>query len=321
MIQYLAALPAIISLFIYAILFSIECGATLFVFAPGLLGAGEDGDRMVRGYVNPAWEATNVFLIFALLWLIAFFPVAVPVWGHALILPFLLFLIIMGIRSVGMLYVFYKEGTNRVIKLLLVVASFAAPMALAGGVLPFFITGITPYGATQLFLAFHLACVAFFATLFISSSFFRYLAARNKLRTTGSLDSLTFGAMIAFIAIIFLSFLAFKNIMPRIASGTQAYLPLIAALAIINLIFAPLPTKRCSGARFVLALALFGATFFAIMLAQLPYVIYPAMTVFSTFTDPASAKIMLEASGIAAIVILPSLGLLYHLVTTKKDPD
>ncbi len=312
----IAATVAIVSLFIYAVLFSIECGATLFIFAPTL--AGMDDDNLIRKYINPAWETTNVFLIFALMWLIAFFPGAAPIWGRALIIPFLIFLIMMGIRSLGMLYVFYKEGDRRMMKFMLLVASLAAPMSLAGGALPFFILGDTPYDMSKLLLTLCFAGMAFFTTLFISSSFFHYLAARDNQYVRDILARFTRTSMIAFIAITFLFFLAFRNIAPRIAMGMEGYLPLIIILALINLILMFFAAHRYLAAHFAFAIALFGAAFFSIMFSQLPYIIYPTATIFSTFTDPASANIMLSASGIAALIILPSLGLLYYLVISKK---
>ena len=316
---YLAAAIVIVSLFIYAILFSIECGATLFIFAPKL--AGKEADNLIRRYINPAWETTNVFLIFALLWLIAFFPGATPVWGRALIIPFLIFLIAMGVRSVGMLYIFYKEGESRAMKLLLLIASLAAPMALAGGVFPFFILGNIPYTIPTLLLALCFAGMAFLTTLFISSSFFDYLAARNKYDTRGTLTRFARSAMIAFIAGAFLLLYALRNIAPRIAMGMQECIPLITTLAILNLLFKFFVARRYHATHFMLAIALFGVLFSSVIFSQLPYIIYPTVTIFSSFTDLASANIMLSASGIAALVIIPSLGLLYALVISKKTPS
>src|ERR1039457_5504179 len=133
--EYLAVLLVIVLLLIYAILFSIECGATMFIAAPELLG----GNDLIYKYISPAWETTNVFLVTALVSLIAFFPKALPVWGVALIGPFLVFLLAMGARVIGMLYVFYSEGKNRAMRILLLVVSLSAPAILAGGLLPFFI--------------------------------------------------------------------------------------------------------------------------------------------------------------------------------------
>lgn len=330
---YFAAALPIVSLLVYAVLFSIECGATLFIFAPDIAGTGggtNDGDRLIRNYINPAWETTNVFLIFALLWLIAFFPGAVPVWGHALIVPFLVFLVIMGIRAVGMLYVFYKEGENRAMKFLLFIASFAAPMALAGGVLPYFITGIMPYGVAQWVLALCFAGAAFFSTIFISSSFFTFLAARRTARSGDAehaphepknLAVFARAATVSFIVVALFLFWALGATAPRIAQGMQTYLPLAIAIAAANVAFLFFPAgaaRRYAGARFAFAIALFSVVFLTIMFSQLPYVIYPTMTIFSAFTDPASARIMLDAFGVGAIIILPSLGWLYYLAVPHK---
>lgn len=309
MTEYLAALLPILSLFVYAILFSIECGAALFMLEPELVG----GEKVVRSYINPAWETTNVFLIFALLWLIAFFPGAVPIWGHALITPFLIFLAIMGIRSIGMLYVFYKEGRSHAMKLMLLASSFAAPMALAGGIAPFFMTG-----GIQLLPAISLACLAFASALFIACSFFNYLASRNPGRRKESLTLLVRFSMIIFLAVLFLSLSLLTDTVPHIAPGIASSLIVIFVLAILNLISIFTDGKRYAAGRFLLAIALFGSAFFGIMLSQLPYVIYPTMTIFSAFTDPASAKIMLTALCVAGAIVLPSLWLLYHLVLSKK---
>jgi cytochrome d ubiquinol oxidase subunit II len=307
MTEYIAALVPILSLFVYAVLLSIECGATLFIVAPALVG----GDELMHRYINPAWETTNVFLIFALIWLIAFFPGAAPLWGHALILPFLLFLVVMGIRATGMLYVFYKGGENRAMKYLLLAASFAAPMALAGGVLPYFISGKMPYDALPLLLAGYFALMAFISTLFLSTAFFRFLAIKQRSHAPEHLDFLAQCATIIFISAICVSLPLFAAIAPRIAIGMHTWLPLIIILAMLNILF----RKRF---HFILAAALFGSVFFSIMISQLPYIIYPNATIFSSFTDLASANIMLTAFCIAALVLVPSLGLLYYLVIHYK---
>jgi len=295
--EYLAASLVIVSLFIYAVLFSIECGATIFVAVPKLLG----GDEAVHRYINPAWETTNVFLVTALISLIAFFPGALPVWGVALILPFFFFLLVMGVRVIGMLYVFYKEGESRTMKRLLAAASLAAPAVLAGGLLPFFVTGTMPYGVGAWLLAADFGVFALASTIFISSSFFR------------SAERFTRAALMFFLfAAAFLIF-ALSRAAPHLAVGVVRVLPAFAVLALLDLILFFTAWGRRQGMRFFSAVALFAAFFFAVMFSQLPYVIYPSVTVFGAFTDPASAQIMLGAFGVALIFLVPALGLLYYL--------
>jgi cytochrome d ubiquinol oxidase subunit II len=300
--EYLAASLVIVSLFIYAVLFSIECGATIFIAVPGLLG----GDEAVHRYINPAWETTNVFLVTALISLIAFFPGAVPVWGVALIVPFFFFLLVMGVRVIGMLYVFYKEGENRAMKWLLAAASVAAPAVLAGGLLPFFVAGTMPYGAGAWLLAAGFALFTLASTIFISSSFFR------------PMERFARAALMFFLtAAMFLIATLFRAA-PHLATGVASALPALAALAILDLALFFTAWGRRQRMRFFSAVALFAAFFFAVMFSQLPYVIYPSVTIFSAFTDPASAQIILGAFGIAAIFLVPALGLLYYLFAFKK---
>lgn len=310
--EYLAALLVMVSLLIYAILLSIECGATIFIAAPELL----EGNDLVYTYIGPAWETTNVFLVTALVSLIAFFPKALPVWGAALIVPFLVFLLTMGVRVIGMLYVFYGGGTNRAMRLLLLVASLAAPTILAGGLLPFFISGSMPYVRAEWALALTFGSLALVSTILISSSFFQYLSRRSK--QTGLLDTFAKSSLILFLAVALISIITIGTTAPHLLSGMEHSIPGLMALAVLNLIFLFMKNGKYPGLRFISAIALFAALFLTILLSQLPYIIYPAITVFSAFTDPASAGIMLGALGIALIFLLPALALLYYLFAIKK---
>ena len=213
--EYLAALLVIVSLLIYGILFSIECGATIFVAFPELLG----GNDLVHKYINPAWETTNVLLVTALVSLIAFFPKALPVWGVALIVPFLIFLLVMGVRVIGMLYVFYSSGTNRAMRLLLLVAGLAAPAILAGGLFPFFISGAMPYHSTEWTLALVFGLLALVSTMLISSSFFHYLNRRSK--QIESLRTFVKSSLLLFLAVALISYYSDQSYCAASHLGTR----------------------------------------------------------------------------------------------------
>jgi cytochrome d ubiquinol oxidase subunit II len=310
--EYLAALLVIASLLIYAILLSIECGATIFVAFPKLLG----GNDFVYQYIGPAWETTNVFLVTALVSLIAFFPKALPMWGVALIIPFLIFLLVMGVRVIGMLYVFYSDGKNRAMKILLFVAGLAAPTVLAGGLFPFFISGAMPSHSTEWALALVFGSLALVSTLLISSSFFHYLSRGST--QVRSLRTFAKFSLILFLAVALISIILLGIIAPHLIFGIEEYLPELTALAVLNLLFLFMKDGEYPGLRFVSAVTLSAVLFFAIAIAQLPYIIYPAFTIFNAFTDPASAAAMLGAFGIALIFLIPSLALLYYLFAIKK---
>jgi cytochrome bd-type quinol oxidase subunit 2 len=175
-IEYAAIGLTLASLFVYTVLFSIECGAPLFLWKPHLFSGNRAPRKNAIQYIAPLWEATNVFLVFAIVSFIAFFPGAVPIWGAALIVPFFIFLAVMGLRTLGMLYFAYHGGTSPRGALLLFLINLAAPAVLVGGTVPFFLTGsAVPSWETAWYGA-----LAVVTTLLISLSFFDYLARRNS---------------------------------------------------------------------------------------------------------------------------------------------
>jgi cytochrome d ubiquinol oxidase subunit II len=222
----------------------------------------------------------------------------------------------MGVRVIGMLYVFYSSGTNRAMRLLLLVAGLAAPAILAGGLFPFFISGAMPYHSTEWTLALVFGLLALVSTMLISSSFFHYLNRRSK--QIESLRTFVKSSLLLFLAVALISIIVISHIAPHLILGLEQYLPELTALAILNLLFLFMKKGGSPGLRFVSALALFAVLFFAIAISQLPYIVYPSITIFSAFTDPASAGIMLGAFGIALIFLIPSLALLYYLFAVKK---
>jgi cytochrome bd-type quinol oxidase subunit 2 len=223
----------------------------------------------------------------------------------------------MGIRAIGMLYVFYAGGKSRAMKLLLLIASLAAPVILAGGLLPFFVIGKMPYSIAEWLLALVFGSLALVSTTLISSSFFQYLS--NRTRQKGYLDAFVKSSLILFLAVTLFSIPIIVNIAPHLIPGLEHYLPELGTLAVLNLMFLLVKDGKYPGLRFASAIALFAALFLTISLSQLPYIIYPTSTVFSTFTDPVSARIMLGALGIALVFLIPSLALLYYLFAVKNN--
>ncbi len=316
MIEYLAAILPLISLFIYAVLLSIECGTAIFVNVPALLG----DEELIRAYINPVWETTNVFLVFAFVSVIAFFPGALPVWGHSLVVPFFFFLACMGLRVIGMLYVFYKGGKSRAMKLLFLVAALAAPAVLAGGVLPYLLTGNMPYGPMEWILAADCAVLAVFFLLFISSSFFAYLADRKGLRAATHLRSSAVVSFLFFVAALAFSFPIVGSAVPHLIQSMLAYLPAFCAVIILEFIIMVLAEgRKGDAARFWSGIVFFGFIFFGVAFSELPYLIYPSITIYNTFADPGAATAMLGVFVVGALITLPALALLYYLFAYKKN--
>ena len=314
--EYLAIIIPITSLFIYAVLFMIECGAAIFVCWPQLLGRdGNDGEGVVKSFMSPVWETTNVFLVFTLVSLIAFFPAAVPVWGRALVVPFLVFLIVMGVRVVGMLYVFYREGESRAMKGLLFVASLLAPAVLFGGIVPYFLTGALPAGRLDWIFAVVVGLLAMALTITLSSLFFNYIRANRAVPWNPRIRTLMlwfYGAFL-FLFVVMESFLQFAS--PHGFSEGMYNLFVITAAIIFGVlvVFLRSSGRTVAMMNFWLNVLLMGIIFLGTAVAQLPYVIYPSLTIFNSVTDPRTAGILFGVFIVGAVITVPALAWLYSL--------
>lgn len=197
-IETVAFFIPLFALFLYVIFFAIESAAALILFAPGLLGRRNHTlpEEALADYISPRWEATNVFLVFALVAFVAFFPGAVPIWGPALITPAFLFLVVMGLRTIGMLAAFYAPSTRiarRPTFFFLTLTHFLASAILFGGTVPFFLFGVEGDLPRSLWFG----AIAALASFVIGTAFFNHRAKR----ATGTLLWLL--ASIASAAIVF----------------------------------------------------------------------------------------------------------------------
>ena len=120
------ALP-ILSLYVYMVLSSVEFGASIFRLWPKLLRRPE----VVSTYLNPIWEATNVFLVYFVICLMTFFPKASGRLGTDLLWVVFPALAFFSLRVIGMLLIYYGEIRSRIADGLLFAGSFLTPMTFS----------------------------------------------------------------------------------------------------------------------------------------------------------------------------------------------
>ena len=135
MIIILALILPVLFLFLYNVFFSIETAATLQWWQPKTLGT--------KFSIAPIFEITNVFLVFALVSVFAFFPSTVATWGPLLTIPALVFLSISGVRIIGMIYLIHEKNNAPFLKNILVITSILTPAVIVGGTVPWMIIGNT----------------------------------------------------------------------------------------------------------------------------------------------------------------------------------
>src|SRR5579872_1834986 len=136
MIQFISLLIPSISIFIYMILSSIEFGTSFFQLNPNIL----IDDTILKKYIQPVWEVTNVFLVFAIVSIFTFFPGATYYLGTNLLVPISLGLTVLGLRGLFLMIIYYKDSKKHIIKFLFFLTSFIAPVLLSN-IFIYFLTG------------------------------------------------------------------------------------------------------------------------------------------------------------------------------------
>jgi len=355
---------AALFLLFYMITSSIEFGSTLFLVSPRLLGENE-----IRSYINPIWETTNVFLVFVVVCLFAFFPGSISFFGRDLLWPVALFLIISGIRVAGVLLYYYGGFRPGLIRGLLFITSFLVPMVLAQFVV-YVLTGtvvlhggsyavssavslvsstsfaVGSLGATAA-LGSALALFAGTTTLAISTAFFQFfVAARPKVGQKASsaigltadqmadqnvkqepelqIDALRFVADISGLVFTFaiaVLLFAAERFAPHLFAD-PAKVTLAGTVLVICLLLAIFfwRLRRPLLYFFGSCLATAGITF-ALFYLNLPYLVYPNVTIYSSWTDPAVVPALFTSFVVGIIVIIPSFFLLFRLFVVGRKSE
>ncbi len=129
-----------IFLFGYVIVASIDFGAGFFNAYSLLIGKNHILTNIIKRYLSPVWEVTNVFLVFFFVGIVGFFPQTAFYYGTILLVPVSISLVLLAIR--GSYYAFESYGTRGGhigytltygVAGLLIPASLSVVFAIAGG--------------------------------------------------------------------------------------------------------------------------------------------------------------------------------------------
>ncbi len=94
----------------YLIVASIDFGAGFFAFYSRYTKRDHLVNRLVKRYLSPTWEVTNVFFVFFFVGIVGFFPDTAYYYGTALLVPASVVLILLAIR--GSFYAFANYGSK-----------------------------------------------------------------------------------------------------------------------------------------------------------------------------------------------------------------
>ena len=249
-----------------------------------------------------------------------FFPAAFAAFGRSLLPLLFITVLLMAARGAMMLILHYAQIRSRFADLLFLLFSLAIPVSLSV-VFSYAISGSLRTAALSP-LAISMTLLVISGVLLISGTFWRMYDQRFTrilIKKVTPLDR--------FIKIIFWIFIA-ANIF--FAENIFAYLPhmnstahkafdgfAVTIFVIISLFFLSReyrnnPHEKTT-ASFVASVILLAVVFGTTIVLQLPYIIFPNITIVNAITDSASLHALLITTLIGGVVTLPCLGFLYYL--------
>ena len=322
-------------IFVYSILGSIDFGAGFWgmVYAKHPTLAGKLANR----YLSPTWEVTNTFLVFVVVAFLGFFPKAAFTLATAMFVPVTLILILVAIRSTFMVFAYSVPKYERILRTISGITGLLIP-ALLITVLPVtegaFIT--TANGKETLLYGKLLSSPVVYwymlfgltSELFLSSLFLADFASEQGSKDTYRLyrrNAIILGPATLVTAIIALVVMEpethwlMEGLIKQFLWFTISILFFIIGYSSLwwtNKKQGILGWPRIAVLSVV---AQYGFASYAYGVAHLPYIIYPDVTVFTSFTTTETfyALLVLYAVGIA--ILLPGFIFFWNLFLKDRS--
>lgn len=286
----------------YMTLTSLEAGAAFFLLFPHILGPKTD----IKTLMSPAWEVTNVFLVFTVVGLLSFFPPALVFLTTHLFVVFSIAAIVIAIRALAVMLLFYGQSERQLWRWLFFVCSCLIPLLLLS------VITLSLLGPTQASFGVYLslAGVSLAVIFWLSSSFFAFFEKTatpelGQLNTVSGWAFLGFSGLTIFILHGFASYL-FANSVVGMSMGILLVLAwLVSALA---------RTLARAKWAFMTAVLTVLLLVMGLSILHLPYIIYPDITLASSFVGQSTFSVLIIGFVIGMIFVLPGLYLLYGLI-------
>lgn len=319
-----------IFLFGYILVGAIDFGAGFFNAYSLLTNRQHILTNVIQRYLSPVWEVPNVFLVFFFVGIIGFFPKTAFYYGTTLLVPVSIGIILLAIR--GSYYAFETYGArgHRGYSFMYGLAGLLIPASLSivltiseGG----FVTMVNDHPVLDYWLLFTskltwaIVLLSIAATLYISAVFLTWYA--NKARDVEATKMLRRYSLIWSLPTIITAggiIFELKTHNPEHYSNIQAFWPmfLISFLMFIGTVWL-LWKKRNYGLAFSLLTGQFAFAFFGYGASHYPYLLYPYLTIYDSFTNPAMAISLVVVFILGLGLLIPSLILLMRLFLFDKD--
>ncbi|WP_079507428.1 cytochrome d ubiquinol oxidase subunit II [Mesobacillus jeotgali] len=317
-------------LFGYVIVASIDFGAGFFNAYSLFRGKQHILTRIIQRYLSPVWEVTNVFLVFFFVGMVGFFPKTAYYYGTILLVPASIAVVLLAIR--GSYYAFttygglmhkrytYLYGLSGLfipasLSIVLTISEGGFVTETASGIdLDYWVLFTSP-------LTWSIVVLSLAAVLYISAVFLTWYA--HKAQDEPATELLRKYALIWSVPAI----IAATGIIVELKDHNPEHYSRIIDLwwmfAISFILFAGtvylLGKRKSYGAAFGLLTGQFLIAFFAYGISHYPYLLYPFLSIYDSFTNEAMAVALIIAFIAGLGLLLPSLYLLLRLFLFNKD--
>ncbi|KIY22820.1 MULTISPECIES: cytochrome d ubiquinol oxidase subunit II [Mesobacillus] len=317
-------------LFGYVIVASVDFGAGFFNAYSLFRGNQHILTKIIQRYLSPVWEVTNVFLVFFFVGIIGFFPKTAYYYGTSLLVPASIAIVLLAIRGAYYAFTTYGGLKHKRYTYLYGLTGLVIPASLSivltiseGGFVTETASGIElDYWA--LFtsrLTWSIVVLSLTSVLYISAVFLTWYA--NKAQDKSATELLRKYALTWSVPLIVTATGIIVELKDHNPEHYSRLMDLWWLFAISFLLFAGtvyLVSKRKSyGMAFGLLTGQFFVAFFAYGISHYPYLLYPYLSIYDSFTNEAMAIALIIAFLGGLGLLLPSLYLLLRLFLFNKD--
>lgn len=317
-------------LFGYVVIGSIDFGAGFFNAYSLLTGKEHILTKIIQRYLSPVWEVTNVFLVFFFVGIVGFFPKTAFYYGTTLLVPVSIAILLLAVR--GSYYAFETYGTRGHkgysfmygVSGLLLPAALSIVLTISEGGFVYMENDNPVLNYWALFtspLTWSIVALSIAAVLYISAVFLTWYA--HKANDLPALDLMRKYALIwAFPTIITAGGIIYELRAHNAEHFNQMmdlwWMFTISFLLFLGTVFL-LWRKKQFGFAFWLLVGQFAFAFYGYGFSHYPYLLYPYLTLYDSFTNEAMAVSLIVAFIAGFALLLPSLYLLLRLFLFNKE--
>lgn len=317
-------------LFGYIMVASIDFGAGFFHAFSLFSGTNHILANVIQRYLSPVWEVTNVFLVFFFVGVVGFFPKTAYYYGTTLLVPASFAIILLAIR--GSYYAFQTYGAKEHkgyafmygLSGLLLPASLSIVLTISEGGFVSLVDGSPVLDYWALFtspLTWSIVLLSIVASLYISAVFLTWYA--NKAKDYKAAAIMRKYALIWALPLIITAGGIIYELQFHNDVHYQRIFDLWWMFALSFLLFVVtvclLWIRKNYGLALILLLGQFSLAFYAYGISHYPYLLYPHLTLYDSFTNQAMAISLIVAFLAGFSLLLPSLYLLLRLFLFNKD--